>query len=288
LTIGAGNDENTAAAIVASCTVCQSDLYELTIGTLHGGNEFGAEFFRRHPLLRSMMVLFDSLPNVFFYMKDVESRFVHLNRANQAIYGVNEEDSLLGKTDRDFHPPALAEAYIAKDQRVISSGEACLNQVWLVPYLDGPLQWFVSSKTPLTDESGKIIGIAGVMYPIETPLEEQARFGRLSGAIREIDSRFTDDLSIAGLAKRCGLSSTHFNRLFRQLLRMSPTDYVLALRIQKARQLLAVTGKSVAEVASETGFYDQSHFTKRFRQATGMTPVQFRQSVSTDALHRES
>src|SRR5262245_11422214 len=98
-----------------------------------------------------MMVLFDSLPNVFFYMKDAESRFVHLNAANRAIYDVNEENSLLGKTDRDFHPPALAEAYIAEDQRVIASGKACMNQVWLVPYLHGPPQWFVSSKSPLLD-----------------------------------------------------------------------------------------------------------------------------------------
>ena len=187
---------------------------------------------------------------------------------------------MLGKTDRDFHPPALSEAYIAEDQRVIASGKACLNQVWLVPYLHGPLQWFVSSKTPLFDGAGQVIGIAGVMYPIETPVEEQTRFGRLGPAIRTIDAQFTEELSFAELAESCGLSSTHFNRLFRHLLRMSPTDYMLALRIQKAHQLLAMTSKSVAEVASATGFYDQSHFTKRFRNATGMTPIQYRKSFT--------
>lgn len=258
--------------------ICPPDWYPLTIRQPSTGADFQAEFFRQHPTLRSLMDLFDCVPGTFFYAKDTASRFVHVNRANQAIYGVTGEDPLLGKTDRDFHPPALAEAYIAEDQRVISSCKACLNQVWLVPYLHGPLQWFVSSKTPLTDDTGHVVGIAGVMYPIETPDEEQARFGRLGPAIREIEERFSEEFSMSELAQRCGLSSTHFNRLFRDLLRMSPSDYVLALRIQEARRMLAMTSKSVAEVAFATGFYDQSHFTKRFRQATGMTPSEYRHS----------
>jgi AraC-like DNA-binding protein len=226
------------------------------------------------------MDLFDCLPGAFFYAKDTASRFVHLNRANQAIYGVADEEPLLGRTDRDFHPPALAEAYIAEDQRVIASRKSCLNQVWLVPYLHGPLQWFVSSKIPLIDSAIGVIGIAGVMYPIETPSEEQARFGRLEPAIREIEHRYSDDVAISDLAARCGLSSTHFNRLFRHLLRMSPSEYVLALRIQESRRLLAMSSKSIAEVAMATGFYDQSHFTKRFHQATGLTPSEYRRSFS--------
>jgi AraC-like DNA-binding protein len=242
------------------------------------GPEFQAEFFREHPTFRSLMDLFDCLPGAFFYAKDVNSRFIHLNRANQAIYGVDREDPLLGRTDRDFHPPALAEAYIAEDQRVIASRKACFNQVWLVPYLHGQLQWFVSSKTPLIDRSGEVVGIAGVMYPIETPGEEQSRFGRLGPAIKYMEEHFCDEFSMSDLAERSELSATHFHRLFRHLLRMSPTEYLLALRIQEARRLLAMTSHSVAEVAFATGFYDQSHFTKRFRHATGMTPRQYRRS----------
>jgi AraC-like DNA-binding protein len=252
----------------------------LTIDKPTSGADFRADFFRRYPTLRTMVDLFDSLPSALFYVKDATSRFVHLNQANLAIYGVSDENSLIGRTDRDFHPPALAEAYIAEDQRVMASAQACLNQVWLVPYLGGPLQWFVSSKTPLFNSDDQVVGIAGVMYPIETPVEEQNRFGRIGPAIREIDANFTDELSMARLAEKCGLSSTHFNRLFQHLLRISPTEYVLALRIQKSRKLLTTTSKSVAEVASATGFYDQSHFTKRFRQATGMTPLRYRQNFS--------
>ena len=59
---------------------------------------------------------------------------------------------------------------------------------------------------------------------------------------------------------------------------MSPTEYLLALRLQEARRLLVTTEEPVSVVALNTGFFDQSHFTKRFRKVTGMTPTQFRKT----------
>jgi AraC-like DNA-binding protein len=254
---------------------------------LTSGKAFQEEFFRRNPSLRPPMELFECVPNAFFYAKDSESRFVRLNRANQAVYGVCDEEVLLGCTDRDFHPAALAEAYIAEDQRVMESRRPSLNQVWLVPYLQGHLQWFVSNKTPLIDCEGSVVGIAGVMYPIETPVEMQSYFGQLSPAIEYLETHFHLTISIAALARMSSLSTTHFNRLFRDVLRMSPTRYLLSLRIQKARQLLAITSKTIAEVATATGFYDQSHFTKRFQQLTGLTPREYRHRYShATSAHR--
>jgi AraC-like DNA-binding protein len=54
-------------------------------------------------------------------------------------------------------------------------------------------------------------------------------------------------------------------------------DYVLSLRIQEAQRLLATTGETLSGIAAQVGFYDQSHFTKRFRKVTGLTPAQYRQ-----------
>lgn len=112
------------------------------------GRAFQQKFFARYPGLQPLMELFEHVPELCFYAKDRKSRFVRLNRANLAVYGVKDEESLLGRSDRDFHPPSLAEGYIAEDQRVMKSGPV-LNQTWLVPFLNGPMQWFVSSKMPL-------------------------------------------------------------------------------------------------------------------------------------------
>ena len=63
------------------------------------------------------------------------------------------------------------------------------------------------------------------------------------------------------------------------MLRLSPMDYVLSLRVQEAQRLLSTTQLSLGSIAAATGFYDQSHFTKRFRKVTGLTPLQYRRSV---------
>ena len=112
------------------------------------GREFQRQFFARYPSVKPLMDLYEHAPGIYFYAKDCESRFVRMNRANVAVYGVEDENSLLGRSDRDFHPPYLAEGYIAEDQRVMKDGPV-FNQTWLVPFLNGPMQWFVSTKIPL-------------------------------------------------------------------------------------------------------------------------------------------
>ena len=67
-----------------------------------------------------------------------------------------------------------------------------------------------------------------------------------------------------------------FNRRFRELLRMTPTQYLRSVRIQAAQQLLTTTSRTLVEIAVQVGYTDQSHLTKRFREATGMTPAAYR------------
>ena len=59
-------------------------------------------------------------------------------------------------------------------------------------------------------------------------------------------------------------------------------EYVLSLRVQRAQRLLTTTNQSVGEIALATGFYDQSHFTKRFNKAVGMTPLAYRKKYRTE------
>lgn len=246
------------------------------------GRAFQEAFFAEHPELRSLMDLFETVPGVYFYAKDASSRFVRLNRANAAVYAETDEGPLLGKSDRDLHPPSLAEAYIAEDHRVMRSGVPALNQVWLVPFLHGPMQWFVSSKTPLVSRDGGCVGVAGVMRPIATPRDQLERFQRLAPAVRMIEERFREPIQVSDLGACCGLSPTHVHRLFRKLLRIAPNEYLHALRLQEARTLLATTDEPVLSIALRTGFFDQSHFTKRFRRTTGMTPARFRKTFGRE------
>jgi AraC-like DNA-binding protein len=241
---------------------------------------FQAEFFARCPGLREPVELMAAMPGVGVFVKNLESRYVYNNNFHRIRYDRIPADELVGKRARDFFPALLGDAYEANDRLVFATGQAIVNQVWLVPTIRGTPGWFLSSKCPLRTPEGQIVGLLGLMTPIETPDDQRAHFGALQKVIEHVESHFVDEIDADGLAKLAGLSVPQFNRLFRRVLRLSPMEYVLSLRVQEAQRLLATTRMSLGEIAVATGFYDQSHFTKRFRKLAGMTPSEYRRGFT--------
>lgn len=89
-----------------------------------------------------------------------------------------------------------------------------------------------------------------------------------------LDEQFAADLSLGELAARCHLSRFALLRLFTREVGMPPHAYVTRARLREARRLLRA-GEAPASVAAAVGYVDQSHLTKRFRAAFGITPGQF-------------
>jgi AraC-like DNA-binding protein len=87
-------------------------------------------------------------------------------------------------------------------------------------------------------------------------------------------------LSLKDIAKECGLSVGHFSRAFRQSTGRSPHKWFLERRIGLALQLLAETNVSLAEVASQCGFADQSHLTNVFSRRVGIPPGTYRRKYA--------
>lgn len=86
----------------------------------------------------------------------------------------------------------------------------------------------------------------------------------------------TEPLSVADLAARAHLSQSHFSALFRKRFGMSPHQYVMHLRIQRAQELLQHPHHSLAQIAELCGFADVHHFAKIFKQLTNSTPGAYR------------
>lgn len=249
--------------------------YDLTMSA-ESPHDFQAAFFASNPLAESITSLFDSLPQTYFYAKDTGSRFVRVNQQFLENHGLSEESEALGKTDYDFHPPLMAKAYISEDRRVMASRKALPGQVWLVLHRRTVPRWYVSTKTPLFNQQGTVIGLAGAMYRIEQKQELTRYLQELLPVARHIERHYSESISMTEMANLAGLSSTHFNRRFRQLLRVTPTEYLRSVRIQAAQGLLTKTSRTLAEIAVDVGFTDQSHLSKRFREVTGMTPAAWR------------
>lgn len=99
---------------------------------------------------------------------------------------------------------------------------------------------------------------------------------KLDRMIDFIDARLSEHLTLDRLAQRVGVSRAHFARRFRDLTGMSPHQYLMNRRVEKAKKLLKETSISLANIALEVGFSNQAHFSAAFHAMTGLTPSHYR------------
>jgi len=105
--------------------------------------------------LRTMI---DQVPD-YLYIKDKDARFVIANRAVAADLGHGDPNTLIGKSDLDVHPPQLARRYYEDDMSVIRGEKALIDHEEYVVRPDGTQLWLSTSKLPLRNPEGQIIGL---------------------------------------------------------------------------------------------------------------------------------
>jgi PAS domain S-box-containing protein len=109
--------------------------------------------------------LIDNLPDRI-YVKDRHCHYLVDNIAHTQFLGASTPDEAVGKSIADFVSPARAEQYDAVDRRVIESGQPLLNIEEIVTQSDGTRRWSLTTKVPLHDADGKVIGIVGISHDI--------------------------------------------------------------------------------------------------------------------------
>lgn len=103
-----------------------------------------------------------------------------------------------------------------------------------------------------------------------------------------LKSGFQENLTIGEVAAQVSVNPTHLSRVFRQFHNQAISDYLHDLRVQFACQQLADPDVALSAIATASGFADQSHFTRVFKQCTGMTPGAFRaMALSSTKTHCE-
>jgi AraC family transcriptional regulator len=99
-------------------------------------------------------------------------------------------------------------------------------------------------------------------------------------------SHMDQGLSIARIASECSLSRSHFSRAFKKNTGVSPRDWFLRLRLDKAKGLLTGSDLTISQISLDCGFADQSHFTRVFTRMLGVTPFTWRRSASATPMRR--
>jgi AraC family transcriptional regulator len=100
---------------------------------------------------------------------------------------------------------------------------------------------------------------------------------KLQKAVDYIHLHLTDEISLKSIAAHINMSRFHFCRLFKESMGITPYQYLLQMRIEQAKQLLLQSSASVAEIAAEAGFADQSQLSRHFKRIVGVSPKQFAQ-----------
>lgn len=224
--------------------------------------------------------LFDYLPLVYMYVKDAQGRYLRANQVVCRVVGVENEAAIVGQTDLDFFPPAIATQYIEEDRRVIASGEPLTDQIWLVPDSRGVPQIYSCSKIPFFDHDGEVVALAGVKRPYHDSESAGTGHGRLLKVVQYVTRCFSEEIVVADLAAEAKLSQSQLHREFMRHFGITPNQYIREVRVGVARHLLETTEQSVSAIALKTGFYDQSHLTRQFKTSTGITPTEYRQTYS--------
>jgi AraC-like DNA-binding protein len=99
-------------------------------------------------------------------------------------------------------------------------------------------------------------------------------------SIRYIHNNFERDISLKDISKYVFLSSSYFIRAFKDEVGMSPINYLLKVRVERAKELLAETDSRIGDIALSVGFSNQQRFNEIFKKYAGLTPLQYRKQAS--------
>jgi AraC-like DNA-binding protein len=237
----------------------------------------------RDPAAVAMMQIFDPLADVFFFVKDHESRFLHVNRALLLRLGLTEANQILGTTDRERYPTPVADQLIAGDQEVMQTRSPMIDHAEVLFDHRGRLEWFATSKYPILARSGEALGVVGITRSLSQGFSKHPGGGRESSAAAQVIDRISANPSgkfrVAELARQFGISERQLNRQFLDLVNMTPSEFLLRSRIHAAAADLRLSRESIASLAEHYGFCDQSSFTRQFRRLFGITPARYRKSL---------
>ncbi len=165
------------------------------------------------------LTLMDNLPDVV-YFKDWEGRFLQINQALARRFGLAHPFEAIGKTDFDFFSPEHANVAHEDELEIIRSGRPMVGKEEMETWRDGQITWALTTKMPLRDSGGNIIGTFGISRDI-TERKQSAE------SLRESEERFRATFEDAGIGM--ALVDTHgkafkTNAAFRKLLGYSEEE----------------------------------------------------------------
>ena len=220
--------------------------------------------------------LFDCVPNVVFFVKDIEGRYRLVNTTLVTRCGAGTKAELLGRTAPEVFPSPLGDRYFEQDRQVVRYATPIHQKLELHLYPNRLEGWCLTDKIPMLGPDGRVVGVAGISRDLHAPTTDDDGLGDLAQAVEIIRSEYLDSPGVEEIAHRIGLSAYQLNRRLKNVLGITARQLLTKTRMDAASQLLRTTTMTIGDVAQQSGYCDQSAFTRQFRKTTGLTPMQYR------------
>jgi AraC-like DNA-binding protein len=235
-----------------------------------------AHFFAQLAEPTAFRHLFDYIPDAFFFVKDTHSRLLSASAIIVERLGCKTEAEIVGTVDEDFFSATIAQGFREDDQLVFKTREPLVNrlEVWYDEQRN--LDWFQTTKVPLFDRGGDVVGLMGVTRAADSHTVRPGTH-EVVRAVEYLKQHVNRIVPTTELAEACGTSERTLYRRIQESLGVTPHELSLRVRIQQAAQALLKTDDSILSIALQHGFCDQSIFTQHFKKRTGLTPRRFRE-----------
>lgn len=220
--------------------------------------------------------LFDQMPETVFFIKNAAGQYVCVNQTLVFRSGQRSKTDLLGRTPTQVFGDELGRSYETQDRDVLRSGRQLLGKLELHVHQRRKTGWCLTNKLPLRGENGRVVGLVGVSQDLVAPDLADADFGQVAAALAWAESRLGQPPTVSAMADTASLSVFQLDRRMKRLFGLSTGQWLLKTRIEHACRQLADTAIPIAQIALESGYADQSAFTRQFRRTAGCTPSEFR------------
>ncbi|MBS0214880.1 MAG: AraC family transcriptional regulator [Proteobacteria bacterium] len=217
--------------------------------------------------------LFDVLPDVVFFTKDLDGRYTHCNKTLVHRLGCAHLDDVVGRSTCDLFPAPFGTRYHQQDLRVLG-GDVLENQLEVHLYPDRAAGWCLTFKRPMA-VAGKIVGLIGISRDLGQPDTRHSSFAQLEKVVKHMQRHYGDPVRVTEMAELAGLSVAQLERVFRRVFQLTPQQFVTKIRIEAAMRKLQSTG-TIAAIGQSCGFSDQSAFSRQFKAIVGVTPRDYR------------
>jgi len=224
----------------------------------------------------TVVTLFNQLADVLYWVKDDAHRIVALNRAFAERVNL-EPEVVIGKTDAQLYYPELAAVFMADDRHVLETGQSIRRKIELLTSPHGGIEWRSTTKLPLRDPDGLVIGTTGISRPLPDNVDALPGPYRAFAEIVEFArGHLSERVSVADIARASGMSVATLERRFKEHFQLSPSRFLSQLRVSRACELLRDTPLNMTEIAAQCGYESPAGFSRAFRRETGQSPSGFR------------